>query len=140
MRKKLAIILTIAMLLPMVVMALPASADYATYTTRLSGATRVETAVAVSVKKYAATAAADNVVLARKDMFPDALAGGVLADAKIAPILLTSSTSLDGAAKDEINRSLNGAAGTVYILGGTGAISADVENAVKALDSDYTVT
>ncbi len=140
MRKKLAIILTIAMMLPMVFMALPASADYATYTTRLSGATRVETAVAVSVEKYPATADATNVVLARKDMFPDALGGGVLADVKTAPVLLTSSTSLDGAAKDEINRSLNGLAGTVYILGGTGAISTDVENAVKALDSDYTVT
>ncbi|MDO8885557.1 cell wall-binding repeat-containing protein [Candidatus Oleimmundimicrobium sp.] len=140
MRKKIAIILTIAMLLPMIVMIAPAYADYASYTTRLSGATRVETAVAVSKKQHPTIGGASAVVLARKDAFPDALAGGVLADAKSAPILLTSSISLDAATKDEINRCLNYAPKTVYILGGTGAISADVESEVKALDSDYTVT
>jgi putative cell wall-binding protein len=99
---------------------------------RLAGADRQSTAAAVSTSAFAASGSASSVVLARADQFADALAGGPLAAAKHAPLLLTSSGSLDAVTKAEIGRVLP-AGGTVYLLGGTSALSAAVANAVVAL-------
>jgi hypothetical protein len=99
---------------------------------RLSGATRQATAVAVSTSAFPAAGSASVVVLARADDFADALAGGPLAAAKKGPLLLTSSATLDAVTATEIQRVLpNG--GTVYLLGGTAALSDAVANAVTAL-------
>jgi hypothetical protein len=100
--------------------------------TRISGADRDATAVAVSKTAFAATGSASAVVLARSDVFADALAGGPLAAAKKAPLLLTSSGSLDAETKAEIQRVLP-SGGTVYLLGGTAALSPAVESAISAL-------
>jgi hypothetical protein len=100
--------------------------------TRVSGADRQSTAVAVSVSAFPSAGSASAVVLARADDFADALAGGPLAAAKHAPLLLTSSGSLDAATAAEIQRVLP-TGGTVYLLGGTSALSDAVANAITAI-------
>src|SRR5450755_2306217 len=100
--------------------------------TRLSGADRQSTAVAVSASAFSGTGSASAVVLARADQFADALAGGPLAAAKHAPLLLTSSGSLDAVTSTEIQRVLP-KGGTVYLLGGTSALSDAVANAITTL-------
>ena len=99
---------------------------------RLAGADRQSTAVAVSTSAFAGAGSASAVVLARADQFADALAGGPLAAAKHGPLLLTSSGSLDAVTKTEIARVLP-AGGTVYLLGGTSALSDGVAAAVTAM-------
>ena len=105
--------------------------------TRLSGADRIATAVAVSGHEYPAVSSAQGVVLARADSFPDALAGVPLAVSLHAPLLLTSSTSLSPTTEAEIKRVLP-AGGSITLLGGVGAIS-DVVGAKLQADG-YTVT
>jgi putative cell wall-binding protein len=100
--------------------------------TRVFGADRQSTAVAVSTSAFPTAGSASAVVLARADDFADALAGGPLAAAKHAPLLLTSSGSLDAVTATEIQRVLP-KGGTVYLLGGTSAISAAVATAITAL-------
>jgi ell wall binding domain 2 (CWB2) len=100
--------------------------------TRVSGAYRQATAVAVSQTAFPTAGSASAVVLARADDFADALAGGPLAAAKHAPLLLTSSGSLDAVTAAEIQRVLP-KGGTVYLLGGTAAISDAVATAITAL-------
>ncbi|NUR57111.1 MAG: choice-of-anchor D domain-containing protein, partial [Catenulispora sp.] len=122
----------------------PAPAGGNPTVTRLSGNTRYETGVAVSRAQWANAGGdptgrlktAHGVVLARGDKFPDALAGVPLAAKVQGPLLLTDPTSLTGVTETEIRRVL-GTSGTVDILGGTAAVSADVENRLRALG--YTV-
>ena len=74
--------------------------------------------------------AAKHAVLARDDRFPDALAGSPLtADG---PMLFTPSGGLTDAVRAELSRALPAGA-TVYLLGGTGALSTNVEAGVQAL-------
>jgi putative cell wall-binding protein len=100
--------------------------------TRVSGADRQSTAVAVSASAFPNAGSATAVVLARADDFADALAGGPLAAAEHAPLLLTSSDSLDAVTAAEIQRVLP-KGGTVYLLGGTSALSDAVANAITAM-------
>ena len=94
---------------------------------RLGGANRYETSVKVS---QAGWTNADNVVLARGDEFADALTAAPFAKQLNAPILLTSTKALDASVIGELKRLKTK---KVYIIGGTGAIAASVENAVKAM-------
>lgn len=103
--------------------------------TRVSGTDRESTAVSVSQSAFATGGAAPAVVLARADAFPDALAGGPLAAAKHGPLLLTSPGLLDAVTKTEIQRVLK-PGGTVFLLGGTAALSASVSSAVSAMGFD----
>jgi len=98
---------------------------------RLSGANRQSTAVAVSRAAFPASGSASAVVLARADDFADALAGGPLAAAEHAPLLLTSPDALDAVTAAEIQRVLP-KGGTVYLLGGASALSQAVAQAVAA--------
>lgn len=91
---------------------------------RLSGADRYATAVEVSKEGWET---AVTVVLARGDHFADALAGVPLAHKLEAPILLTAKDSLPAVTKAEIER-LH--ATKIVILGGTGAISKAVADAL----------
>ena len=103
---------------------------------RIAGADRFLTAVAASQARFAA-GSAGSVVLVRSDGFADALAGTPLAVSKKGPLLLTPSASLDPRTEAEIKRVLPGGA-TVYVLGGTSAVSGAV---VAALTTDgYSVT
>ncbi|MGI6450101.1 MAG: cell wall-binding repeat-containing protein [Desulfitobacteriia bacterium] len=94
---------------------------------RFAGNSRYETAVQISSKNWFE---AYNVVLARGDSFPDALAGAVLANSAVAggPLLLTESSHLRPDVLQELKR-LN--ASTVFILGGTTAIAADVDKELR---------
>jgi putative cell wall-binding protein len=91
---------------------------------RLAGSDRISTAVAVSHSSFP-IGGAGAVVLAKADDYPDALVGAPLAAAKNAPLLLTEGSTLATATSTEISRVL-AAGGTVYILGGVGAIPAAV--------------
>lgn len=108
----------------------PVGATEATTSERLAGIDRYTTAIDVSQEVFTTS---DDVVLARGDVYADALAGNGVAGAVDAPILLTQSNSLDPRTAAEIERL---GAGTVYIMGGTEAISQAVEDALAA---DHTV-
>ncbi|WP_335870588.1 cell wall-binding repeat-containing protein [Bacillus sp. 2205SS5-2] len=95
---------------------------------RISGADRYQTAIEVS---QAGWETSDVVVIARGDMFPDALAGAPLAYKYDAPILLTQQDHLNNEVKAEIKRL---GANKVIILGGKSAISNYVEYQLKSLD------
>jgi putative cell wall-binding protein len=99
---------------------------------RIAGSTRLATAIGASQDQFPTTGSASAVVLARSDTFPDALAGGPLAAKVHGPLLLTSSASLDAPVKAEIVR-VAAPGSTVYILGGTAAISSTVDAALTAL-------
>ncbi|WP_377887576.1 cell wall-binding repeat-containing protein [Alkalihalobacillus sp. R86527] len=93
---------------------------------RISGSDRIETAVEVSKKGW--LDGSDTVLLSRANEFPDALAGTPLAYQENAPILLTQSHKLSEATKREIQRLQ---ARNVIILGGSGAVSNNVESYLK---------
>lgn len=103
---------------------------------RLAGADREATAVAVSQASFPA-GGAGAVVLARDDTYPDALAGAALAGSRNAPVLLTSPAALDAGPDAELRRVLP-AGGTVYLLGGTAALSDQV--ASRVVSDGYRVT
>jgi putative cell wall-binding protein len=98
---------------------------------RLAGADRIATAVAISVDQFAAPRSAGAAVLARSDDFADALAGASLAGAKKGPVLLTARDGLSAATRDELARAL-APGSTVYLLGGTSALSDRVVSDVTA--------
>jgi ell wall binding domain 2 (CWB2)/Fibronectin type III domain/Carboxypeptidase regulatory-like domain len=99
--------------------------------TRLAGLDRFGTAAAISKAEFP-NGHAGAVVLARGDEYPDALVAAPLAAAKNAPLLLTVGTSLPAVSKTELQRVLP-TGGTVYILGGTGAVPASVASELKDL-------
>lgn len=119
------------LLLVAIVLVLPfshaLSQELMTETIRLCGDDRYETAAAIS--KYG-WQQADTVVLARGDDYADALSGVPLAHALGAPMLLTNKANLSNAAKTEINRLQ---AKDVYLLGGTGALSQNIEKELTEL-------
>jgi putative cell wall-binding protein len=87
---------------------------------RHAGPGRVETATAVSGR---GVEAADTVVLARADDPADALAGGPLAVAEDAPLLLTASSGLSAVTRNEIRRL---GASEAILLGGPAALGEQV--------------
>ncbi len=93
----------------------------------VAGANRYETAVKTSQETFE-DGTADCVVIATGANWPDALGGAALAAAKNGPILLTPPSALPSGVIDEIRRL---GAKEAIILGGTGAVSEDVENALK---------
>lgn len=86
--------------------------------TRVAGANRYDTAIQASKEAFDA---ADTVVVATGENFPDALGGAALAGAVSGPILLTPAAAIPASVLAEIDR-LN--ATDIYVLGGTGAVSA----------------
>ena len=98
-------------------------------TDRYAGTTRYGTAAAIAGQddfKGATTA-----ILATGENFPDALAASGVAGANTpSPIVLTQSKTYTTAAHDALNSFTN--VTKVIIVGGTSAISTDVENKVKA--------
>jgi putative cell wall-binding protein len=98
----------------------------AAYSERLSGADRIETAIAICREGW--PDGAGTVMLARDDNYPDALTGAPLSKKLDAPILFTNSQTLTPATENEIARLK---AKKVIILGGTGAVSQDIENKLR---------
>ncbi len=99
---------------------------------RLGGADRYATAalIAENTITVLADAYTGNVVLASGEDYPDALAGAGLASAANAPIVLTKAAALPAATVDFLK---NNNVKTVYIIGGTAAVSEDVAKAVEAM-------
>ena len=96
--------------------------------TRIQGADRYETASQIAEKGW--PDGSEYVVVATGQNFPDALAGAPLAHAYGAPILLTKSASLPASVSLRIDEL---GAQRAIILGGTAAVSATVENSLKAI-------
>lgn len=93
----------------------------------IGGEDRVETGEKVSQRFYTH---ADNVIVVRKDEFPDALTASVLARALDAPILLTSTDHLDAKTAAEIRRL---GATKAYIIGKENAIAESTAQEVKKI-------
>lgn len=98
---------------------------------RYQGSTRIDTAVVLSQQSF--PDGAEFVVVARSDQYPDALAGGPLAFAVGAPILLTNQSGLDPVAAREITRL---GASTAYVLGGPAALSSRVDSNLRTRGVD----
>lgn len=99
---------------------------------RIWGETSAGTSIAISQHGWEYSHV---VLVARDDYFTDALAGGPLAgaiyhinDSRQAPILLTPPDHLPDEVSGEIGRL---GAQTVYLLGGPGAVSLEVEQALR---------
>jgi beta-N-acetylhexosaminidase len=103
---------------------------------RISGTDAIGTAIAISQAAFPDAHSADAVVLARSDFFADALAGGPLAAEVGGPLLITpgadQSASLDPRVETEIERVLP-TGGTVYVLGGDLALSANIDTTLGGL-------
>ena len=98
---------------------------------RLGGTDRYETSTKIAQEGWTS---ADTVVLASADSYADALAGAPLARAKDAPIMLVSGKFVNAKVMAQI-KALG--AKTVYLLGGTAAISAEIE--AELTKAGYTV-
>ncbi len=98
---------------------------------RISGLSRYETAVKIadSLKKELSVDKFDSIIVADGKNYPDALAGSYLAKKKQAPVLLVDKSYEKMIAK-YIDENLE-TVGTVYILGGTGAVSKNFETNLK---------
>ena len=107
------------------------AASTADRVTRLAADDRLGTAIEVSKTSFG-DGAADSVVLARDNNYPDALAGGPLAAAKNGPLLLNPSAGLDQRVEAEIKRALPSGK-TVYLLGGVSAQGQAVEDRLRNL-------
>lgn len=103
----------------------PAPAPAAARQVRLAGANAYGTMRAVVGEGFAKS---DAVVVATFDGYWDALAASSLAGKLDAPVLLTSTKSLSPECLSEMKRL---GAKTAYIVGGTAAVSADVEKQIK---------
>jgi len=99
---------------------------------RVGAPDRTGTAVAASRSSHPRARSAQAVVLARDDVYADALTGGPLAAAVGAPLLLSEPARLSPATATELRRVL-APEGTVHLLGGTDALSAAVAAEVAAL-------
>ena len=88
-------------------------------------------AAAVEISKYTfKSGTAKIAVIAREDKFADAMAGGPLAG-KNSPLLLTDTHQLSAETRAELRRVL-GSGATIFVLGGTQAVSDGVLNELKA--------
>jgi putative cell wall-binding protein len=94
--------------------------------TRLAGQDRFGTSVAISKSAYANGSTA--VFVATGSNFPDGLAGGPVAALLPGPLLLVGQNRLPDAVKLELGRLGPGA---VHVLGGSGAVSDGVVNAIR---------
>jgi len=95
---------------------------------RLAGADRYSTAAAISAATF--TSGVPAAFVATGTNFPDALAGGPVAGALGAPILLTQPSALPAATRVELLRL---APQRIYVLGGPGAVSDGVLGALHAM-------
>ena len=103
---------------------------------RYAGATRYDTALktADALNKSLGVDAFDNIIVADGTNYPDALAGNYLAKTKNAPLILVNhNAESEKMIKDYIDANL-AKKGTVYILGGPGAVASSFEKSLKDFD------
>lgn len=132
--KKIIIKLRVVSLIAIMVMSMVPSMVSAAETgasTRVAGGDRYATSFAVADEMIKKEGHFENVVLASGTNFPDALSGGYLADEKDGPLMLVNAAN-ENKVMSYIQRYLD-PRGTVYILGGTSAISSTFENKLISL-------
>lgn len=101
----------------------------------LAGSVREETAKAIALDAY--PTGSNGAILASSAVFADALSASGLAGMLGYPVVLTAPTALSAAARDTLSQLSAGHDGfEVIIVGGTPAVSAQVEQAVKTLLSN----
>jgi hypothetical protein len=98
----------------------------ASHAPRFAGATRVDTAISASRATYSSAPA---VVIARDDLFPDALAAAPLAGKVGGPLLLSPPSGLSSVLKAEVSRL---GAKTAYVIGDTTALAARIDTDLRA--------
>ena len=103
---------------------------------RIAGSSRYDTSVLVSQRSFPTTGTVPVAVLASGEDYADALAGSGLAGALDGSLLLVSKKSLPDTVRTELVRL---GSSTIYILGGTNAVSAATEAAVKAARPTATI-
>lgn len=105
------------------------------YVYRIAGENRFETAfkVADQMKENLGIEKFDSVIIASGANFADALSGSYLASVKNAPILLSYKAAQNEQVQAYIKANL-AEGGTVYILGGTSAVPADMESGLAGIN------
>jgi putative cell wall-binding protein len=94
---------------------------------RVAGSNRYSTAVELS--KYQFTGRSHAAIIVTGTGFVDALASAPLAYAKGAPVLLVPDNGVPAAVLNELKRL---SPTTIYIVGGTAAVSSSIENTIEA--------
>ncbi|UNK47459.1 cell wall-binding repeat-containing protein [Arthrobacter sulfonylureivorans] len=97
-------------------------------TSRLAGSDRYATAVAISQRSF--NPGVDSAFIASGAGYADALAGGPAAAHKAGPVLFVSPNGIPSVVKNELNRLKPR---TIYILGGTGAVSSGVKRSLQQI-------
>lgn len=122
-----ALMLVLALLVPCLPTPGAAARDY----TRISGKDRYATSLlaADALKQVMGVEYFDTIILASGTGFADALAGSYLAAMRRAPIILVADSQIDKV-RDYIYDNLS-KDGIIYLLGGTGAVSAKVEQSLE---------
>jgi len=99
---------------------------------RVGGLDRYATAAGACASQFA-TGSCDSVVIATGQNFPDALAASGLAGAVDGPLLLTKREALPAPVLAEVRRvTQSQPVRRAYLVGGTGAVSTEVGNALQA--------
>lgn len=98
---------------------------------RFWGSNRYDTCINICENNWNKS---DYAVLVSGEDFPDALCAAPLAKKFDAPIILASKKSLSNDIKNQLKRL---AVKHVFIIGGTGVISQDIENELGAMDIEY---
>jgi putative cell wall-binding protein len=101
---------------------------------RLSGDNRYDTMQEIIAEAFASSDT-DTVIVATGEDFPDALAASGLAGIAGAPVILTESATLSAQAQETIEAL---EPDTIYIAGGPGSVTPEVEDSLKALVDDPT--
>lgn len=99
-------------------------------TERLSGKTRYETSVKIA-EHVGKKEKVQEVILSSAKNFPDSLGGAVLSGQNGAPILLVGSGYKDSQDSFRFIQKNLAKSGTIYILGGTGAVSEEIVAELK---------
>jgi len=114
--------------------AVPASVQTALgakFGTRVAGAGRYETAVAVATYGVGKGMSWNNLGIATGEGFADALCAGPLLGSKNSVMLMTQGTTLTSATKTKLE-ALKGDVDTYYVFGGTAVITAPVRSSIQA--------
>lgn len=109
------------------------------YITRIAGSNRYATSIKAAeyLAELAGVEKFENIVVACGTNFADALSGSYLANVKEAPVIVVDTAS--PASYEEVMKYIRGkiaSHGTVYILGGTGAVSQEFQDELEARGID----
>ncbi|MFH0830480.1 MAG: cell wall-binding repeat-containing protein [Parcubacteria group bacterium] len=102
---------------------------------RVPGSTPAEQAIEFSKRRFTTDHSVDDAIIARADIVVEALTASPLANRLDAPLLLTNPGTLDAGTLAELNRVLVNKQATIYLAGGTSALSGQVEQALR--DAGY---